>query len=196
MTLANRFDPANSPIIEPERIVVGDFIQWRRTDLGTDYPNDAYTATYVARITGGGSSEIQIVGTAYNSDYLFSAASSVSANFVAGFYHYQLEMVRNSDSERIVIDRGTFTAVVDLDVNNTDPRSHAEIMVDKIETVLQGRADADVLSYSINGRSLSKMPPNELVEWRDYYKREFLMEKRKERIRRKIASGATIVARF
>jgi len=196
MTLANRFDPANSPTIEPERIVVGDFIQWRRTDLGTDYPNDAYTATYVARITGGGSSEIQIAGTAYNSDYLFSASSSVSANFVAGFYHYQLEMVRNSDSERIVIDNGTFTAVVDLDVNGTDPRSHAEIMVDKIETVLQGRADADVLSYSINGRSLSKMPPNELVEWRDYYKREFLMEKRKERIRRKIASGATIVARF
>ena len=196
MTLANRFDPANSPIIEPERIVVGDFIQWRRTDLGTDYPNDAYTATYVARITGGGSSEIQIAGTAYNSDYLFSASSSVSAGFTAGFYHYQLEMVRNSDSERIVIDRGTFTAVVDLDVNGTDPRSHAEIMVDKIETVLQGRADADVLSYSINGRSLSKMPPNELVEWRDYYKREFLMEKRKERIRRKIASGATIVARF
>jgi len=194
--LANQFDPANSPTIEPERIVVGDFIQWRRTDLGTDYPNDAYTATYVARITGGGSSEIQIVGAAYNSDYLFSASSSVSADFVAGFYHYQLEMVRNSDSERIVIDRGTFTAVVDLDVNGTDPRSHAEIMVDKIETVLQGRADADVLSYSINGRSLSKMPPNELVEWRDYYKREFLMEKRKERIRRKIASGATIVARF
>ena len=194
--MANQFDPANSPTIEPERIVVGDFIQWRRVDLGTDYPNDAYTATYVARITGGGSSEIQIAGTAYNSDYLFSAASSVSANFTAGFYHYQLEMVRNSDSERIVIDRGTFTAAVDLDVNGTDPRSHAEIMVDKIETVLQGRADADVLSYSINGRSLSKMPPNELVEWRDYYKREFLMEKRKERIRRKIASGATIVARF
>ena len=194
--MANQFDPANSPTIEPERIVVGDFIQWRRVDLGTDYPNDAYTATYVARITGGGSSEIQIVGAAYNSDYLFSASSSVSANFVAGFYHYQLEMVRNSDSERIVIDNGTFTAVVDLDVNGTDPRSHAEIMVDKIETVLQGRADADVLSYSINGRSLSKMPPNELVEWRDYYKREFLMEKRKERIRRKIASGATIVARF
>tara|TARA_R110000803_G_scaffold79815_2_gene145527 strand:- start:642 stop:1238 length:597 start_codon:yes stop_codon:yes gene_type:complete len=194
--LANQFDPANSPTIEPERIVVGDFIQWRRVDLGTDYPNDAYTATYVARITGGGSSEIQIAGTAYNSDYLFSASSSVSENFTAGFYHYQLEMVRNSDSERIVIDRGTFTAAVDLDVNGTDPRSHAEIMVDKIETVLQGRADADVLSYSINGRSLSKMPPNELVEWRDYYKREFLMEKRKERIRRKIASGATIVARF
>ncbi len=194
--MANQFDPANSPTIEPERIVVGDFIQWRRVDLGTDYPNDAYTATYVARITGGGSSEIQIAGTAYNSDYLFSASSSVSENFTAGFYHYQLEMVRNSDSERIVIDRGTFTAAVDLDVNGTDPRSHAEIMVDKIETVLQGRADADVLSYSINGRSLSKMPPNELVEWRDYYKREFLMEKRKERIRRKIASGATIVARF
>tara|TARA_R110001632_G_scaffold9645_2_gene36799 strand:- start:7944 stop:8528 length:585 start_codon:yes stop_codon:yes gene_type:complete len=194
--LANQFDPANSPTTEPERIVVGDFIQWRRIDLGTDYPNDAYVATYVARITGGGSSEIQIVGTAYSSDYLFSVASSASANFDPGFYHYQLEMVQTSSSQRIVLDRGTFTAAVDLDVNNADPRTHSEIMLDKIETVLQGRADADVLSYSINGRSLSKMPPSELVEWRDYYKREFLMERRAERIRRKTPTGASIVARF
>lgn len=194
--MANQFDPANSPTTEPERIVVGDFIQWRRIDLGTDYPNDAYVATYVARITGGGSSEIQIVGTAYSSDYLFSVASSASANFDPGFYHYQLEMVQTSSSQRIVLDRGTFTAAVDLDVNNADPRTHSEIMLDKIETVLQGRADADVLSYSINGRSLSKMPPSELVEWRDYYKREFLMERRAERIRRKTPTGASIVARF
>lgn len=194
--MANQFDPANSPTTEPERIVVGDFIQWRRTDLGTDYPNDLYVATYVARITGGGSSEIQIAGAAYGSDYLFSVASSASASFDPGFYHYQLEMVQTSSSQRIVLDRGTFTAAVDLDVNNADPRTHSEIMLDKIETVLQGRADADVLSYSINGRSLSKMPPSELVEWRDYYKREFLMERRAERIRRKTPTGASIVARF
>jgi len=176
--VANLFDPANSPTTEPLEIVVGDRIQWRRTDLGTDYDNSLYTATYVARITGGGASEITLTGTAYNDDYLFTVSSVDSAAFTPGYYHWQLEIVRDSDSERIVIDRGDFTAIVDLDVNQSDPRSHAEIMLDKIETVLQGRADADVLSYSINGRSLSKMAPTELVQWRDYYKRELLMERR------------------
>ncbi|MEK9917969.1 MAG: hypothetical protein VW496_01125 [Pelagibacteraceae bacterium] len=194
--MANLFDAANSPTTEPQEIVVGDYIQWRRTDLGTDYPNDEYTATYVARITGGGASEIQLAGSAYNDDYIFTVSSDDSADFNPGYYHWQLEIVRNSDGNRIVVDRGDFRAIVDLDVNNSDPRSHAEIMVDKIETVLQGRADADVLSYSIAGRSLTKMSPEELLTWRSHYKREALMERRKERIRRGLPTGATMVARF
>ena len=52
--MANLFDAANAPTTEPLEIVVGDFIQWKRTDLGTDYPNNLFTATYIARITGGG----------------------------------------------------------------------------------------------------------------------------------------------
>ena len=66
--MANLFDAANAPTTEPLEIVVGDFIQWKRTDLGADYPNDQYTATYVARITGGGASEITLTGTASGND--------------------------------------------------------------------------------------------------------------------------------
>lgn len=194
--MANLFDPANSPTQEPIEVVVGDFIQWRRTDLGADYPNDEYTATYIARITGGGANEITLTGTAYGVDYLFSVSSAVSADFVAGYYHWQLEMVRNSDSERIVVDRGTFTAIIDLDVNNADRRTHAEIMVDKIEARLESRADVDVSNYSINGRSLVKMSIDELLKWRDYYRAELTMEKRKERVRRGKSTGATVKVRF
>lgn len=194
--MANLFDAANSPTQEPLEVVVGDFIQWRRTDLGADYPNDEYTATYIARITGGGASEIQLTGAAYGNDYLFSVSSTVSADFTPGYYHWQLEMVRDSDGERIVVERGTFTAVVDLDVNATDPRTHAEIMVDKIEAVLQNRADADVANYSINGRSLVKLSIDDLLKWRDYYRAELTMEKRKERVRRGKSTGATVKVRF
>ena len=155
--MANLFDPAQSPTVEPTDIVVGDFIQWRRTDLSTDYPNTAYTMTYVARITGGGNTEIAVTGTAYNSDYLFSATSAQSALFVPGYYHWQLEAVRNSDSERVVIDRGSFTAIADLDVNGADPRTHAEIMIQKIEILLEGKADADVANYFVACRSLTKL---------------------------------------
>jgi len=193
--MANLFDPANSPLMEPEEVVVGDFIQWRRMDL-TDYSPSLYDATYVARITGGGNTEVQVTGTAYQGGFLFSVSSVLSANFVPGLYHWQLEIIRKSDSNRIVVDRGQFTAVPDLDVNGADPRTHAQIMLGKIESILQGRADGDVASYSINGRSLTKLPLSDLMMWRDRYKAEVHKETMEDRRRRGIGTGANILVRF
>lgn len=194
--MANLFDPAQSPTNEPLTVVVGDFIQWRRTNLGEDYPNTAYTMTYVARITAGGNTEIQVTGTNYGSDYLFTVTSAESANFVAGYYHWQLEAVQTSTGNRLVLDRGAFTAVADLDQNGADPRTHSEIMLAKIESILQGKADSDVASYSIAGRSLSKMSFDELIKARDVYRREFKREQSAELIRQGKSTGATIKVRF
>jgi hypothetical protein len=194
--MANLFDASQSPTVEPERVVVGDFIQWRRVDLSGDYPNNLYTMTYVARITGGGSSEVQIVGTAYNKDYLFTVTSATSAGFTAGFYHWQLEALQVSSGNRIVIDRGGFDAIVDLDINGSDPRSHAEIMVGKIESLLSGKADSDVANYSIAGRSLTKLSFDELLKARDFYKAEFHKEQIEDRIRQGRDTGTTIKVRF
>jgi len=194
--MANLFDPANAPTIEPETVVQGDWIQWKRTDLGADYPNTAYTATYVARITGGGNTEVQVTGTASGSDYLFSVNSATSEGFVPGLYHWQLEIKRDSDNNRLVVDRGYFTAIADLDVNGADPRTHAEIMVAKIESILSGKADSDVASYSVAGRSLTKMSFRELLEARDYYRSEVRKEQISERIRRGQSTGATVQVRF
>jgi len=194
--VANLFDADNAPTEEPEQFVIGDFIQWKRTDLSTDYPNSTHTMAYVARIRAGGNNEITISGSNSGNDYIFSANSSTTANYVEGHYHWQLEVTETSSGNRIVVTTGEWEVIPDLDVNNADPRNHSEIMLDKIETVLQGRADADVLSYSINGRSLSKMSPDELVQWRNYYKKELAMHKRKELIKRGKPTGATISVRF
>lgn len=195
--MANLFDADNAPEGEPSEIVIGDFIQFKRSDLVTDYPNDTHTAEYVARITGGGATEIKLPATAPDATkYLFTVSSVDSAAFVAGYYHWQLEITETASGNRIVVDRGEFTAVVDLDVNNVDPRTHAEIMIDKIEAVLQNRADGDLSSYSIAGRSLTKMAPDELLSWRDYYRREFAAEKRKAKIKRGKRNGSTVLMRF
>lgn len=194
--MANYFDVANAPEGEPEIIVVGDFIQWKRTDFLTDYPPASYSAEYVARITGGGASEIKLAATEYADKYLFTVSSETSASFVAGVYHWQLEITQTATGNRIVIDRGAFEAIIDLDDNQADPRGHAEIMLAKIETILEGKADADVSSYSINGRSLSKLSPQELMEWRDYYRREVNAHNRKEKLRRGKRTNSTILMRF
>lgn len=194
--MANAFDPTQAPEGEPSEVVVGDYIQWTRNDLADTYPNDEYTATYVARITGGGNTEIQLTGTAYNSGYLFTADSTTSADFVPGYYHWQLEIVKDSTGDRVVVGRGAFTAIVDLDVGGSDPRSHAEIMLTKIETLLEGKADADISSYSIAGRSLTKMSPEELIKWRDYYRMEVIQMRQKEDIKLGRKSPTTVKVRF
>lgn len=195
--MANLFDPANAPEGEPETIVVGDFIQWKRSDLVQDYPVATHSATYVARITAGGSTEIQLTATESSPDYyLFTVDSATSASFVPGYYHWQLEITQTATGNRIVVATGAFTAVPDLDVNGSDPRTHAEIMLAKIQTILEGRADSDVSSYSIQGRSLAKMSISDLLQWRDYYRREVLKEKRDSNIRNGRQTSSTVKVRF
>ena len=193
--MANLFDSANAPTGVPTEIVVGDFVQFKITQFSEDYSNSLFTMRFVARIATGGSSEIKADATASGDDYLFTVSSSTSASFDVGHYHYQLEIERNSDSERIVVDRGEVDIVTDFD-NQVDPRHHAEIMLTKIESILEGKADSDVSSYSIAGRSLTKLSPEELVQWRDYYRREVSAIKRQEAIKHGRKPKSTILLRF
>ena len=193
--MANLFDSANAPTGVPTEVVVGDFIQFKITQFSDDYSNSLFTMRFVARISTGGATEVNVAATASGDDYLFSISSATSANFTVGTYHYQLEIERNSDNERIVVDRGEIDIVTDYD-NQVDPRQHAEIMLGKIESILEGKADSDVSSYSIAGRSLTKLSPDELVQWRDYYRREVFAIKRKEAIKHGRKPKSTILLRF
>lgn len=194
--MANLFDANNAPEGEPLEVVVGDFLQWKRSDLVSDYPSSTYSAEYVARITGGGSNEIKLAGVGSADYYLFTVDSGTSADFEPGYYHWQLEITQTSSGNRIVVDQGDFTAIPDLDDNQADPRIHAEKMITKIETILEGKADSDVSNYSIAGRSISKMSFDELLAARDLYRRELVEHERKALLKRGKSNGATIKVRF
>lgn len=194
--MANLFDEANAPEGEPLVIVVGDFLQWKKTQLASDYPPATHSAEYVARVTQGGASEIKLAAVERDGYYLFTVPTSTSQDFDPGFYHWQLEITETATGNRIAVERGEFEAVADLDVNGADPRTHAEIMLDKIETLLEGRADGDMSSYSIAGRSITKMTPEELLTWRDYYRREVAVYRRRNAIARGRKGAATILMRF
>lgn len=194
--MANLFNAANAPSGIPDAFVLGDYVIFKRTDLGSDYPPASYTATLVARIATGASTEFQVVATASGSDFLFTISSATSSGYTVGDYHWQLEIVQNSSSNRIVVDRGLLTVRPDLDVNGSDPRSHADIMVAKIESILSGKADADVSSYSVAGRSLTKLSFQELLQARDYYQREVNKERVQAAIDKGEKTGSTVKVRF
>jgi hypothetical protein len=194
--MANLFDESNAPEGEPIKIVVGDFIQWKKSSLAESYPPATHSAEYVARIASGQSGEIKIAAIERPAYYLFQASSATTAAFGTGYYHWQLEITETASGNRIVVERGEFEAIADLDNNGADPRTHAEIMLDKIEGLLIGRADKDVSSYSIQGRSISKMTIADLLQWRDYYRKEVNRERRESDIALGKTTKTTMKVRF
>ena len=122
--MANLFDESNAPEGEPLRIVVGDFLQWKKTSLAENYPPASYSAEYVARVAAGASAEIKLAAIERDGYYLFQATSATTTAFEVGFYHWQLEITQTSSGNRIVVETGEFEAIADLDNNGADPRTH------------------------------------------------------------------------
>lgn len=55
--------------------------------------------------------------------------------------------------------------------------THAQRMLDAIEAALEGRVTADVQSYQISGRSITKIPIAELMTLRKQYMVEVANER-------------------
>lgn len=196
--MANLFDAQNAPSSEPVEIVAGDFAQWKRSDIATHYPTSTgFTAEYVFRVEGG-LSEFKVAQSASSTDdyYLFVISSADSSSFSAGTYKWQLEITETSSSNRIAVESGEMKVIADMDVSGADSRGHAQVMVQKIESLLSGKADSDVSSYAIAGRSLTKLSFSELIEARDYYRREAIKEGNDDLIRRGKTGRSTIKVRF
>jgi len=194
--MANLFDADNAPKEVPRSIVIGDLVQFKLTKFSTDYPNTSHSMTFMARSGTGANVEFSIAASNSGDDYLFSASSAATSAFVAGLYHYQIEVLETSSNNRLILDQGELDVTVDLDVNAVDPRTHAEKMLQKIEAVLENRADADVSSYSIAGRSLTKMSPEELLTWRNNYRREVKAYRRKLDVKHGRKTSSTILMGF
>lgn len=176
--MANAFDSTNYPTSEPLELVAGDFVAWKRTDLGTDYPPASYALTYTARLDNTATA-INLTATESGDDYLIEVDAATSAAWTVGFYTWQAYITRTSDSARVVVGTGRFEVLANRATASTDPRTHARKMLTLIEALLEGRAVSDVDSYEIAGRSLKKMAVRELLAWRDRYRAELAAEDRR-----------------
>lgn len=163
----------------PTEIRAGDTLSFTRTL--SDYPASAgWSLSYVLINASG---KITLSSTPDADVHSFTVAAGDTASYSPGDYKFVSFIIKNTT--RHTVDQGSVTILPDL-ISETvmDGRSHAEICLANIETVLAGKATADNYSYSIAGRSLSKYSWEELIAARNYYRVEVGKEKRK-------ASGKT-----
>ena len=191
--MANLF--TSIPEKEPVTIYKGETVVWNRKDL-TDYPVGSYAMSWTARLESNGGTAFSATVTEVDDYYKFTLDNSATGGYTTGDYFWVLKVTQSSDSEELIIDSGKITVKDNYFGSTGDTRSHAKIMLDKIESILEGRADADVSSYSIQGRSLSKISINELLQWRDYYKAEYQKEIAKFRRDNKEGTGRVIKVQF
>ena len=195
--MSNIFDRVNYPTQEPDTLVVGDRWVWRRDDLVSDYPLDEYALEYrFTEDSTGNTNAFTIAATEAESTYLVEIASAVTASLTAADYQWAAFIIRSSDSQRVVVDQGRTEILPNLQNTTADLRSHAKKVLDAIEAVLENRASQDQMSYSIAGRSLSRMSIDDLMTFRNRYRAEYLREIKLARIKNKQDSGNTIKVRF
>ncbi len=194
--MANLFDTSNYPDTEPYSFVVGDRVAWKRTDLGSDYPNSSYTLSYQARQESSGVTTFTATASSSGDDYVVEIGSTTSASYTSGRYHWSAYITRNSDSERIEIDSGTFDVKPNKVSSTADPRTHIKKVLDSIESVIEGRASKDQESLSVEGMTLSRTPIEDLLTLHSKYKAMYIREHRTERMKNGKNHSAKIFTRF
>ena len=143
------------PYGEPPSIRAGDTIQWRRTL--SEYPATSWTLTYSLLNAAG---KITIAAGADGSDHLVSVAKATSALYTAGWYDWTASV--SDGTSRYTVDNGRIRVFPDLAAATTyDARSHARIMLEAIEALIEGRATSnqlDLVSTVVSTRQLQRDP--------------------------------------
>jgi len=190
----NLFDATHFPTREPEQLVAGDRWRWKRTDLGADYPPASYTLKYALRPEAAQGVEVEITATASGSDFVVEVASSATADYAPGVYRWTSYIVRDSDSERIALERGVVELLPDRDASNVDPRSYAQKVLDAVRATILGTASAELKSVEVEGMSLERRSIKELHALEARYRHRVSAERARLRVQQGLPAGRRVLA--
>ena len=193
--MSNKFDSTNYPSQVPTELQLGDFWAWKRDNLSEDYPVASYSLSYEFNLVDG-STVSNFTLTATESDDTYIVEASSTASYTKGNYNWVSYITRASDSARVKLEEGFVEIQDNYATTTASVRSHAKIVLDAVEAVIENRANIDQSSMSIAGRSLSRMSIDELLTFRARYKAEYLKEVKQLRIKNKRGSGNSIKVNF
>ena len=177
----------------PDTLYAGNSATWTE-ETPDKSATDSYVLTYelsnaeeAFSISGAA-----IVGAA--TTHTVTITPAISGDWIAGEYHWRA--YASKTGEKWLISEGTLSVIPDISGTEHDGRSHVKIVLDAIELTLQGKAPADVSSLSIEGRSISRYSPAELIAWRSRYQEFYRQEQDAARIASGAGTRSRILTRF
>lgn len=177
--------------VEPSRIVAGDSAKWTK-NLPQYLPDSGWVLSYAIVKDG---VRLSVTGSD-NGDgsHLVDISAATTATWTPGQYAWQAYVTKAA--ERYTVSSGQLKVEANFASGAVDARSHAQKTLDALEATLEGRASSDQLAYSIGGRSISKMNPEQLLSWRDKYKAEVAAEEKAQKIAAGLGGSGTVRVRM
>ncbi|MDQ6771152.1 MAG: hypothetical protein M3Z54_14340 [Gemmatimonadota bacterium] len=158
------------PQTEPQILVAGDTWAWNKT-LASYPPAEGWTLGYAIRGQSVLANTDVVVATS-GAGYAVSVAKAKTAPLISGAYQWQ-SFVDKASGEHYTVEQGVFQIVASMSavVDNSAVR-HVERVLAKIELEIEARitgTGSSHESYSINGRSMMKIPTDKLIRMRTIY---------------------------
>jgi len=182
------------PTIEPTEFYPGDTLKWNRQDLSDDYPaSEGWSLTYYFR---GPEGKFDISASADGDYFAVSVTPTTTATYKPGDYTWTTKVGLGSDV--YTIDHGSCTVQTDLATKGAgyDPRSHVKKVLDALEAAILKKASKDQLSTSVDGISIQRMTPEQILLWYSKYKTMYKAELDAEKVSKGLATGNKILTRF
>lgn len=150
----------------PKTITAGTSASWAFAD--------DRAGEWVYYLRGPGAYEIH--GQLEDGQVTFSPGADATETWAPGLYEWRLYLQNGTDKQAIAGGKLTVEADFTQLPAGHDGRSHAKRMLDAIEATLEGRVVSDHEKYSIDGRSLDRIPIEQLHKLRRQYKRTVMKE--------------------
>lgn len=184
---------ASIPNSEPLVFEKGITVKWTKS-LSDYKPENGWVLKY-SFVQSGSQRSVTATDNG-DSTFLTTIDVATSVLFNTGIYHWQAFVTKGG--ERYKVAEGSLEVKPDFETLTTgyDARSHVAKVLAAIEAVMEKKATKDQLSYTIEGVSLERMPPEQLIKWRNQYQIEYNRELQAERINAGNSPGNIIKVRF
>lgn len=186
----------------PHLIVVGDTIAWREfrlkgidptTGKGIEFLPSTHTLSWSIR----GATALDLIAVADGDEFITTISETQSQLLTPGTNFFQAFVTK--DNKRLSVGAGQITVTANLALLSSayDGRSEKQKTLDAVNAAISAIVEGGaVQSYSIKGRSLSKMPLSELLVLRDRLKVEISREKAAESVAMGFGDPRRLYVRF
>jgi len=160
--MANAFDTLTET---PRRIMRGDDVAWSRGDLASAYPTATHSLNFVLTSAAGEGQPVEVAGVIEAGTWVLRLTAAITGALKAGSHLWFIVATETASGKIATVDRGEI-AVEHGVAEMVDRRSQNERDLEAIDAVIAGRITADVSAYTIDGRSVTRIPLAELRQLR------------------------------
>lgn len=173
----------------PRWLHIGDTID--KTFTLASYPASAGWSLTI--VLSNASANVVITATANGDDHDVDVAGTgagSTAGWTSGKYRWVAFVTKAGARQRI--SSGEIEVLADIASGAADLRTHAEKVLDSIESMIEGKASTDDQHTSVNGKMLIRYTYEDLLKLRNQYRAEVRAERR-ARDKRQGKQGANLI---